>query len=751
MIEQFVEDVLREIDNESVDAKSHFGKLLNKLTEDPDKTSATIQRCLFMIANSVYNDSALATVCQSIGDSFGYATGMSPHTPPAIGVSGVASMGLTFINWCYKADLITLRKVKMEGDTHPTWYASAKGQFATFVEENCEEKEQLPLTEGPILWESPVMVRDGIYAELVKGSKRNQLLSLYTKDKMPLVYESVNRANSQGWVIDEFVYGLMTTAAVDNPFLPTQIFENELDDAKQASIKLKWRANSYREFLLKEVITGDDVDPKKAMSIATKNTNAKFAEGRLAFKKVNSKWDKQSAFNKALGKASGLRGETVNFVYDLDSRGRMYVQNASFLNPMSSDNAKALLSYSQSQPVDLYNLAVSTANAWGEDKSLFDERVDWVNENMEMLRAVGENPWAHLDYLTSVGLHREKKEKWQALRYARVWFLLHEHIEAGGETETFTTNVPVAADGSNQGLQLLSLLAKCEWTASETNLTTMYDENGKQKLGDIYSYIGGFVPDAIKALPEVKRTDALMAFCKDLEESPKLRRLVSKRNVMCKSYNLSRWGAGDAHLEDKADYGVDSAEFLDYSDCFTLGGVIYDILTTKLPRASAMMQFMVDMIDELPDDASPILKWKQSDGFTAYCCKEKSKTVQAQGQVGPHNVTISLTVPSGIIDKRGHKLAIAPNVIHSYDATILRFVIGEMPAEAQVSTVHDSFSTDSFHADKLKEVARVAYKACCTRSHFKTMFEETFDMEIELPAAGNLDLSELDTCEYFIN
>ena len=751
MNELFVDEIVDLINDFEVDTKSHFGKVLNRLRDDQTTLRSTATTCLCLLASSIYKDIQAAGICRKIGESFGYFTGMFPHTPPAIGVAGIAQMGIQFLDWCHAAGLITVSKIRMEDAKNVSWRVLSTQKFEAEVLSNHEKFSKLPLTEGPIEWEKPVILRDGILVELVKQSKRHKLLSLYTKDKMPKVYESVNRMNAQTWVVDEFVFDIMNKAELGNPFMPDNIYEDELEAAKKGLSKVSFKTNSYKRFLLKEVLTDGNITATDAMRIAKRNADARFVDEKNIHKDILSKWDKQIDFSKALLQATDLRGKTINFVYDFDSRGRAYVANSSFLQPLGSDISKALLSYADYKPVDLYHLAISTANSWGHDKLNYEERVEWCNENMDMLRAVGEDPWAHLDYLISIGLHNEKKDKWQALRLARVWFELHEHIDAGNSQDTFMSNTPIARDGTNQGLQILSLLSLCEWTAAQTNLKNNFNEDGKQVLGDIYQFIGDFVPQELDKVPEDKKTETLMAFKKHLEDNPKARRKVAKRNTMCKSYNLTRYGAGDAHVQDKGDYGFVEAEKLTYGDCFILGGVIYDLLKSKLPAASEMMQFMVDAVDLLPDDASPIVTWKLPDGFTGFTYKGKTKSVDAKGWIGKNKVILSLQISTNEINKRGHRLAIAPNIVHSFDATILRKIVLAMPQDASISTVHDSFSTDSIYVDEMVIAAREAYKAVCNRSYFKQMMEDAFNTTITLPEPGELSVDDLDDCDYFIS
>ena len=749
--DQFVPEIFESANNYETGSNTHFGKILERLKQSPNDFQHTILLCLSTLARCIYGDQTASTITQRIGETFGYTAGMSPSSPPPIGPAGISEIGIKFLDWCHDANLIRMQKVYLEDGAHRTWTCVPTKRFQACVEDCFEVVSRLPIDQGPNLWTRPVMMRNGVVAEIVKRAKSSSMLSYYTPERIPEVYESLNRSNSLEWKINEHAFNIMKSAANDNPFLPEAIHEDELAATKKGLSDKKWQANSYRKFMLEKVLTDDTMDASTIMKIAVGATNKYFKARDESYRTVISKWDKQSVFNKVLSLAEVYYDKTLTYTFVLDSRGRQYTSSFPHLEPLGSDQAKALLCYNKEEYVDPYNLAISTATAFGH-KGLLEERVEWCNENMDMLRAIGEDPWAHIDYLVSIGLHNEKKDKWQALVLANVWTKLNDWVNDGNHIDTFKSDVPVPRDGSCQGLQILSMLSLDEWAGPMVNVATCYDDKGDETVGDIYQYVGNFIPDALDALPDDKQTDTLIAFNEQLRANPKYRRKVAKRNTMTKAYNSKRFGFGKQHTQDKdTEYGFEEAVALTNKDCFTLGGTIYDIVSTRLPKASGMMDWMVDGIDELPDCNPSVIKWTLPDGFTAFADKGTTRTVMSKGTIGPHKITLALLVPTGLIDASKHKLAVAPNIVHSIDAYILREIVRNMPIGAPISTVHDSFSTASCYIDDLVDIARQAYKDATNRDMFKAMCDDCFKTDRALPTPGNLSPDDIDDTNLFIS
>jgi len=141
--------------------------------------------------------------------------------------------------------------------------------------------------------------------------------------------------------------------------------------------------------------------------------------------------------------ATKFRDETaIYFPHNLDFRGRVYPVPQT-LHPQGSDNVKALLRFSEGKPLGDDGarwLAIHGANTFGVDKVSFDERVEWVEENQHHIWACAQDPFGYQWWT-------EADKPWSFLAFCFEWqsYCL--------DPETFVSHIPIALDGSCNGLQ----------------------------------------------------------------------------------------------------------------------------------------------------------------------------------------------------------------------------------------------------------------------------------------------------------
>ena len=725
--------------------KSHLYHVLRRLQSVPGATQLAAEKAVQIVSDSSgAGKGTAAAIALNLGKVIGYISGYSPNDPPKITDKGICSMGVTILDWFAKEGMVTAKKVSIDnGKTQ--WFILPKGDFAIKASEDTNDKLYMPLNNGPWEWTSPILMYEGYPIELVKRSTYTGLLHTHTQEAMPEVYEAVNRANRQEWIANSWLLDVIDDMAEDNPFLPEPVVQAELDQSKSELANLPWKRDNFKFFMLDEVLKEADLSNVDKVRIADNAAVSRFKDFRDAARSVISAWDKQQQFYKIVTLANMYEGDVLNFCYSYDSRGRMYA-NQPHYNPLSTDLAKALLLYNDYLPVNLRELSISTANLMGFDKATLDERVKFVDEHMTTIIRIGESPWDNIEALKD--LEVGKKDFWQFLVAAREWFMISEHLAEGNDLSDYRSNVPNARDGTNQAIQILSLIGGDEFCGPKVNVAAHYDEDGNQTVGDAYAYIGGFIVSALDGLEDP--SDTLKAFTDALRDHPKRCRVVAKRNTMTKNYSGTRWGFGVQHWEDKDSYAFEEAEALTYSDCFVLGGVVFDIIETQFKKASELMEWMKEGIT-LMHSTDPILTWKLPDGFTAFADKYETTNVNVSGNIGDKAVSLLIHIRKNKINKRKHRNAVAPNFIHSLDAYILREILRWMPEDAPISTVHDSFSTTSDNIPTLIEVGREAYKKATDREQFRKMCNAAFKVDRELPEAGSLEVDSLNDTPYFLS
>ena len=727
--------------------RSHLYHILRRIAGNDEMIERASRRAIELVANGIRGGSPAGSVAMNLGNSIGYISGYTPDQPPKVTEKGILAMGRMILHWFALEKLINMKKLSIENSKHFQWFMIPRGDFADMCIKQSVDTRYPPLTDGPFVWVEPIAMINDAPMELVKKSIRAKMVGYYTQHKMPLVYQSINKCNAQTWKINNHILNLINNAKDGNPFLPSTVSVEELIEAREQMRTLKFKASYYKDFIMNEVLSHTGLDDDIVERIATGKTKQMVSEKSVDFKEVASAFDKQRAFYRLKTIANDVVNQQLNFTYSMDSRGRIYACQP-HLQPLGEDAAKALLCYGKQYPVELYDLAIVTANLMGEDKVPFDERVAYVNNNMDLIRELGRDPWNNIEELEKLEL--SKSDKWQALAIFNVWHRFHEWIEAGNSEDTFTSSVPINYDGSNQGLQILSIISRDEFCGPKVNIAPHYDENGEQSVGDIYAYIGDFLPEWLRTVPEDKQSPELKTFTDYIANNPSKRRKVVKRNVMTRSYACTRFGCGEQHLQDRKDYGFDEVMNLTLSNCFTLGAAVYDITQDKLGKSSDVMSWLQEGIKHIPED-NPVVKWVLPDGFTAFTYKEQTTHTSDVGMIGKTKVTLIAHVRTGKVNRNKQKSAIAPSVVHSLDAYILRTVVLNMPSDAPFSAVHDSFGTASCYAADLVETTREAYKSVGDRTMIEQMMADCFNKFRLLPLPGKLSIEDLDKTDYFIS
>jgi len=167
------------------------------------------------------------------------------------------------------------------------------------------------------------------------------------------------------------------------------------------------------------------------------------------------------------------------FVWRMDFRGRVYPQQT-LLNPQSGDLPKSLLLFSEKKSLNKEGIKwffVHGANSYGEvDKEPFEKRVEWIESKHDVILACAKN-------------HRSQKfwkKAGDPFKFLAFCFEYARYIE---NPSTFTTGLPIAIDGSNNGFQHITALLRDSDGAKSVNVLPYYDKNNTLKVADFYAEV----------------------------------------------------------------------------------------------------------------------------------------------------------------------------------------------------------------------------------------------------------------------
>ncbi len=664
--------------------------------------------------------------------------------------STILKIGMSCLHWAALAKLVKAEKYHTITDSKvkEMWYiVSTSEEFTEYANSLSPSTFILSPINGPMLWTTPLHIVDDKRIPIVKKAERYNLLHLYTTTKMPNVYDSLNRLGMQGFKVNQRILGL-TENVQSTPFgfIPIEVSEGTRKTALRSINDVSRKAKFVEEIKFKEMNKWllDEAelnDEQKRTLISKKTASEKSqdyydtnAEEHLS---VISNWSKRLDFEKICSLAHEWDGHTINYLFNMCTRGRIYaVQN--YLSPLGSDLAKAMLVFDNEYQISGYDFCIHIANCFGQDKLSFEDRVQWVNDNSNKLRAIGDDPIKYYHLIVELGLDSEQKTKWQGVAACIEYTRYCEYINTHGTEEGFLSNLIIGLDATASGTQILTILGRDDKVAPYVNVSASTDGN----VGDFYTYLSSYLKPKLEEHRGLSKSlDAI------LNNWIKYNRKLSKRNSMTFSYSGTKYGFGTQHWEDRHDYGPLGSD-LTRADCRIIGNEMYDVCLENIRGGAEIMKWLQDGINYHKNGA--IISWTLPDGFTAFQVCDKSKVNHITGKIGTQLVNLNYFTFQDKADIKAHKNGIAPNFVHSYDSYLLRLIVNGMPLEAPISTVHDQFSTCSYYIHELQQVAKEAYKIVGDREQAESICEEAFGIHRQLPMVGSWELNEIDNAEFII-
>ena len=663
--------------------------------------------------------------------------------------SGVLSTGLHFIDIVARAGLIDVQKINcvVDMEVKEQWHlVVTDDDFRQHLIDNKFSGQTIEPFLGFQEWKKPYLYKDGKrIVSIVRKMDRYKVASWYTQEQMPFVYNCLNRLNGIEWEVNEWLHKIAGQEI--GLFVPREVSKDEVKEATTMINRSSEQAIWVQDMRIKALFEhfGDEADEEIIKKVAKTAAKEWQKDKTEAAKKVTSDWSKRYDFDKVMHYATEWTQKTLNFSYNCDTRGRVYALQT-YLNPQGSDIAKSLLRFKNAKVLNIKELLIHIANCFGEDKGGFGERVAWSTDNIYHLMEIGKNPWsvASMAFIKSSGLYdpengkEEKKTKWQALAACNE---LYNYVEAG-QPEDFMTKLPMGADATSSGVQIMTAIGRDETAAPYVNLTATEDG----RVGDYYQYVwdNGMCP----LLQNAKgHTDLLDEIIDEYGVGNKMGRKASKRPDMTYGYSATKNGMVEMYLDDRDSIGGLFSK-IGRPEARVLGHLNYEACEMVLGKAAELMEFMRDGMDYY--DGGAIVSWLLPTGFRAFQAKDKSKKATVDGTINGQDVHLVYYVWQDVPNITKHKNAISPDLIHSVDAWLLMEIVNNLPEGANIHVIHDQFGTDSCLMPQLKEIAKDAYLKVTDRDSFKAICDSAFGTDRELPEAGNWEPESIYTSEFVI-
>lgn len=544
---------------------------------------------------------------------------------------------------------------------------------------------------------------------------------------------------------------------------------------------VKWRINeevlrvveaSYeRGLIISGMPSKEDIDlPPLTKPWEDMSDQERYAWRRKA-KKVKlaniSLGGERIVFHADMSMADDLIGSEFWLPSNWDYRGRVY--QIPHFNFQRQDHIRALFQFAEGQKVNpdgLYWLKVHLANCGDFDKlskKPFDERVWWVDDNLERILLLASSPF---DYLWWT-------EADKPFLFVAACFALRDAL-SGKEV-----HIPCSHDGSCSGLQHLAAVSRCEKTGTLVNL--VFNKTGPL---DIYQTIA----DRVKQKAESdltssetltftnektgeQRVVAISDLARLLLENGITRKLC-KRNTMTFSYSSKRSGMQDQILEDtmrplslqvlsgeldKHPYGDDGG----YAAARYLSGLTYSSIVETVDKPAEVMRFLQSIARVMAHEGKPVT-WTTPIGFPVMLRVPNMEATRVKLFLHDRGIKTrydprSLTETQGI-NKTKAASAVAPSVVHSWDATHLMMVVLAAKQEHinSIALVHDSFGCLPNEVPRFRKIIKQTFVELYDKHDMlhdiwqennSNLVTHSYKMPA-IPKKGKLDIQDVLKAEY---
>lgn len=415
---------------------------------------------------------------------------------------------------------------------------------------------------------------------------------------------------------------------------------------------------------------------------------------------------KRIKYDMMLKVANALKDNMVYFPHCVDFRGRIY-PSVSILSYQDEDLTRALLQFWDAKPLGsngLNWLKYQLAALYGEDKLDMEDRIKFVDDNMDQIYESARNPeisdwWKQGDC------------PWQVLMLCREFL---EISQFEGKVEEFKSRIPIHLDGSCNGLQHYAALSKDTSVGKAVNLLPGEDRQ------DIYSEVLSIALNKLKDL-----SDEVTSISKKL-----LNRKLIKRPIMTQVYGVTKYGA--RHQIEEVLSQIDLEKYLNKEELeffnnnmtkviSNISDVVYSSIGEMLTKMFAVQLWLYNNTFKVMSRVSPAevdettnlignpkfkpMMWTSQSGFPIIQLYLKRAIKALKTDLQWFN--LQGTRKDQTVDVQKQLNGVAPNYIHSLDALHLLLTCDACQKEdIPFVAVHDSFWTNISNVERLLRLLR---------------------------------------------
>lgn len=399
--------------------------------------------------------------------------------------------------------------------------------------------------------------------------------------------------------------------------------------------------------------------------------------------------------------------EEIYFPHSLDTRGRIYPIPA--FNPQGDDLTKGLLQAAHAEPIGTeqneFLWMVHGCNTFGLDKLPLMERVEWVFNHEKEILEVAADPLATVDFWGNAD---------SPFCFLAFCLEFPKYKEQG---LNFRSQIIIAFDGSCSGIQHYSAMLRDEIGGSAVNLIPGMERQ------DIYQ----LVADRVNVMLEEAAMNGTSNETKMIEEEGQepreytaigtrqlaqewiafgVGRSVTKRSVMTLAYGSKEYGFKDQVLEDTIQPAIEKAGGVGMSPWVSasqaaryMAKLIWEAVQAVVVKAVEAMTWLQKVAGLVAKNQCAV-SWWTPDNLPVVQFYYVSEAKRIKFNVNGVAKLYTQNTGTKKIDTRKQASGIAPNFIHSLDATHMRMTINNAfdKGVRNFGMIHDSFGTTASHA-----------------------------------------------------
>lgn len=424
------------------------------------------------------------------------------------------------------------------------------------------------------------------------------------------------------------------------------------------------------------------------------------------------------------------------FVWFADSRGRLYPLTQG-ISPQGSDLQKGLLKFARPKALGSDDgvrwFLINGANKFGFDNAPLDERAEWFRDKVDMLLASADNP---VDNLFWTEADNPVQFLAWCFEFREFWFTQNK-LE-------FKSALPVALDGSCNGLQHYSAMLRDEVGGKATNLT-----NNKQRE-DIYKTVA-----EVATVRMQESTNSSDEVIRNLWLQHGVNRKLTKRSVMTTPYGVTKRSAVKYIIEDYLVGGNAPCFSRDvyYEAANVAMNYVWPAIGEVVIKAREAMDWLRKQGRILGKQSeSGVVFWTSLSGFLASQTYYKQEEHFIRTKLYGHaRIKVVTEAPEASDDR--HATSMAPNFVHSCDAAHLHLTTVAMAGKGvnELAMIHDDYGSHAADAELLFHTIRSEFVSMYSNGDPLVSFASEHSISDALPSKGSLDLTEVLSSEHFFS